>query len=235
MLEPSAHFTPISEKNFFQLASWSSAAASSPPLAEPPNPPFMSCTSSAAPLMRSAKFSVTSYVRVTRSSVVMLSGITITTGPSWIWNLNFVTRQTSLSASQSETLFAAIAGMRGMPSALADEAESPLSALAAKSFPESAAAASPPPCATSCLPRSSTKLKPRWSIGMSGRSKSREACLKYSTASAIVAGGLNEIEGRIISFMRFSTSCSIVRSLSSPRLVRVVPPSMPFSSREFTA
>ena len=51
----------------------------------------------------------------------------------------------------------------------------------------------------------------------------------------IVAGGRNEIDGRTISFMRFSIDCSIVRSGSPPMGVFIVPPSKFESSTESTA
>ena len=79
-----------------------------------------------------------------------------------------------------------------------------------------------------------TKLKPRCSSGISGRSKSFDAPRKYSTASMIVAGGLNEIAGRRISFMRWMIDCSIVRSpfLGSGFALTVAPF---FSSRSFAS
>ena len=51
----------------------------------------------------------------------------------------------------------------------------------------------------------------------------------------IVAGGRKEIDGRIISFMRFSIDCSTELPSAPPTGAFAVPPSTAFSSPELTA
>ena len=106
----------------------------------------------------------------------------------------------------------------------------PLSAASSEPVSEKSSASSLG-AAESCMRTASgvlrTKLKPRCSSGISGRSKSLDAPRKYSTASMIVAGGLNEIAGRRISFMRWTIVCSTVRSLLGSGFVLTV---APFSS-----
>ena len=108
---------------------------------------------------------------------------------------------------------ALIMGIMGTPAMPPCWLSSPLSVAPKSSLSSSS---SPEDCMESCSPVLSTKLKPRCSSGSSGRSKSRDICLKLSTASMMVAGGLKVMVGSRISFMRWMMVCSCARSGSSP-------------------